>query len=239
MPSGRRLSPIALTAALVSAAACRVGTDLPADEPDQLEQLEAEAIVGTLVLNSLESTVFSEGQVAFTHSHGPLGAHSHPIGGPFVHDFEIVSGPLPSGHNLFNVDFAYDLPCAGGGSLFLEAAAVGEGNPLTQPGFVDYELGHELRECVVEVEELDWAQILITTPPYVTGQASVRFDGASDAQVTGFLEGGLAWEGESKAGSCDLSLTFEAVGTSVLGIDQIPVTGTFCELEIERSYPRQ
>jgi hypothetical protein len=238
----RRTPSLALTLAIgagtaLAVTACRVGTDVEPAEPDVLEQAEAEAVLGALVLVSLERTVFSDQQVLFTHAHGPLGVHAHPIGGPFTHGSGIP-GPLPSGHNLFNADFEHDVPCAGGGSLFLEAAAVGEGNPLTQKGFIDYQMGHELRECVVEVEALGGARLLLTTPPYVTGEASVRYDGASQAEIDGFLEGGFGWEGAAKAGACDLSVDFSAAGTTVLAIDQIQVTGTVCDFEVDRSYPR-
>lgn len=233
VPAVRNALGLALAGTtLLASGGCRVGTDLPVEEPGDLEQAEAEAIVETLVLTSLENTVFSQEQVLFYHAHGPQGAHTHPITGPFTHDFEFESGPLPSSHNLFNVDFAEQVPCGGGGATLLEAAAVGEGNPLMQRGFVDYQLGHSMEECVVVVTN-SGDELLLSNPPYVTGEASVRYDGGSLGEITGFLTGGIGWEGESKAGECDLTLDFMATGPTVLEIVDIPVTGTVCDFEID------
>jgi len=222
---------------LLASTSCRVGTDLPVEEPDDLELAEAEAIVEALIMASLENTVFSQEQVLFYHAHGPQGAHTHPITGPFTHDFEFESGPLPSSHNLFNVDFAEQVPCGGGGATLLEAAAMGEGNPLMQRGFVDYQLGHSMEGCVVLVAS-SGDEILLSNPPYVTGEASVRYDGGSIGEISGFLTGGVAWEGESKAGVCDLTLDFSAVGPTVLEIVDIPVTGSICDFEVDMTVRR-
>ncbi len=216
---------------------CRVGTDLPVAEPDELEAAEAAAIARTLILVTVENTVFSEGQTFFTHAHGPGGAHTHPVGGPYVHDSYVQPGPLPSSHNLFTIDLSEEVPCGAGGATLLEAAAEGEGNPLTQLGFVDYELGHDLLDCTVAVAE-SGEEIILSAPPYVTGEASVRYDGATLGEISGFLTGGVRWDGEAKAGECNLRLDFAATGPTVSEIAEIPVSGTFCDFEIDTAFSR-
>lgn len=222
-----------LSAGLLLFAACRIGTELPGEEAGSVELDEAEGIATALVRAALEPTVFSDQQVAFTHAHGGAGAHTHPIEGPFVHDVEIVDGPLPSHHNLFNVELAVDVPCDAGGSLLVEAAATGEGHPLVQQGKVDYELGQNPVDCVLMLAEAGDARMALESPPYVTGTAHVEYDGASSALVSASLTGGIAWEGEAKAGECILDLQLEATGPAVLQITEVPVTGTFCDLAID------
>ena len=130
----------AATAIAVSTlSACRIGTDLKEEEQGTLLLDEARTISAAYIRTTVENTVLSPVQAVFYHSHGPplqpaATLHSHPRAGPFVH--EGTPGPLPSGHNLFNEDFSFDLTCAAGGTLVLAAAAVGEGNPLIQQGFI-------------------------------------------------------------------------------------------------------
>lgn len=218
---------------LLLVTACRIGTDLPGEDSATLELAEAEGITAALVRAVLEPTVFSGQQLAFSHTHGPSGSHTHPIGGPYVHDGDLRDRPLPSHHNLFNVELSEEVPCAVEGVLLLEAAAVGEGDPLTGPGRVDYEIGQDATDCVLVLTEAGDQRMALESPPYVTGQTHVEFDGASSAAISGALGGGIAWEGEAKAGECELELAFEATGDAVLAITDVPVTGSFCDLTID------
>lgn len=229
-----------LSAGLLLFAACRIGTELPGDEAGSLELAEAEGIASALVRAALEPTVFSDQQAAFTHSHGTVATHTHPVAGPYLHDVEIVDGPLPSHHNLFSVELAVDVPCDAGGSLLLEAAATGEGNPLVQLGKVDYELGQSPVDCVLVLADAGDARMALESPPYVTGTAHAEYAGVASAVVSAALTGGIAWEGEAKAGECAIDLQLEATGPSVLEITEVPVTGTVCDLAIDLSvvFPR-
>jgi len=201
-----------------------------------LEPAEAEEISDALVKAALEPTVFSEEQVLFTHSHSSVGPHTHPVGGPYVHDgIEIEDGPVLSHHNTFTIDLSVEVDCSGGGIIVVDAAAVGEGNPLVQAGHVDYDIGQDATACLLDVDSGASALLALESPPYPTGETHVEFDGSSSARIWGMLTGGLAWEAESKAGECELDLTFEATGSSVLEITDVPVEGTLCGLPIEMS----
>lgn len=215
---------------------CRIGTSLPEEETRDLTMAEVEAVTSAIVKAALESTVFSSQQVLFTHSHGPAGVHSHPAWGPFVHAVPI-DGPLPSGHNLFNANLLEDVACGSGGDLRIEAEGVGEGNPLVEPGFVDYTVGVEPLACFLSVEVADGGRIQITSPPYVTGEAHSRYDGGSVARVFGALTGGFGWQAESKAGQCELEVTFDVTGPTLDGIAVVPVVGTVCALDVTVPVP--
>lgn len=224
----------AATAIAVSTfSACRIGTDLKEEEQGTLLLDEARTISAAYIRTTVENTVLSPVQAVFYHSHGPplqpaATLHSHPRAGPFVH--EGTPGPLPSGHNLFNEDFSFDLTCAAGGTLVLAAAAVGEGNPLIQQGFIDYEIGHDPLECAILVDGGD--RIVLRAPPYVTGAAHVSNDGAGSAEISGTLVGGTAWEAQAKAGECLIDLAFAGSAATVGEISEVTVTGTVCEIDV-------
>lgn len=229
----RRLTVFAL-ALVLGVGACRIGTDLPTEDVGELETDEALGITTELLMAVVQNTVFSEAQTLFYHAHGPHGLHSHRIEGPYTHDSEADGGPLPSSHNLFNIDLSFNVACTGGGSVLVEAAAVGEGNPLIQRGFIDYEWGLDHQECGFDAGgEL----IVLSTPPYVIGMARSEFDGAQLAEISGTLTGGIRWEAEAKAGECEMELAFAATGTSLEAITEIPVTGSFCGLPVDESIP--
>jgi len=155
--------------------------------------------------------------------------HAHPRTGPFVHD-GAPEGPALSGHNLFNEDFSFTQQCGAGGTLMIAAAAVGEGDPRVQQGFIDYEIGHDPLECTILVDGGE--RLVLRAPPYVTGQANVTNDGAGSATISGSLTGGTAWEAQAKAGQCLIDLEFSGSGSSVAAITEVTVTGTVCEIDI-------
>lgn len=225
----RGLTALAMIVSL-SVTACRVGTDLPSEEQDTLEPAEALGIATSLVRATVQNTVFSPAQALFYHSHGPAGRHSHPIVGPFVHDLGVEYGPFPSSHNLFNTDFSFDLSCESGGTLLLEAAGVGEGNPLIQRGFIDYQWGHDHEDCGIVLA--DGQRFVLDAPPYITGEAHVTYDGVDSAEISGVLTGGIAWEAETKSGECEVELTFSGSAATVREIVEVLLIGTFCDLDI-------
>jgi hypothetical protein len=90
----------ASAALLLTLTACRIGTDVPADELPELEVSEASDVAATLLLSTLQNSVFSTNHISFVHAHGAAVLHGHPVEGPYIHDL-VVDGPLFGHHNLF------------------------------------------------------------------------------------------------------------------------------------------
>lgn len=229
--SGMRVGGGPTALALVCAlAGCRVGTDLPGAQPTTLEAAEAGLVTAELLDVTLANSVFSANHVAFTHSHGVEAPHTHPVQGPYVHELEISDGPLPSHHNLFEFDLTIESPCSLGGSVLVEAAITGEGNPAVQPGSVHYMMVQTHQGCSVAFGD---AEYVLSASPYLEVEAHAVNDGTGTVTVYGSLVGSIGWQAEAKGGTCALDLAYTTSAASLDEITEVSVTGTFCDLAIE------
>lgn len=217
-----------LLVATAGSAGCRVGTSLPAEQPDELLFEEAQAITAALLLPALENSIFSSNHVSFTHQHGVQKVHQHPVTGPFVHDRADGDGPLLSHHNLYEFDLTVEPACSAGGSLLLEAAVTGEGDPALGVGSVHYVMIQTPQECSLPPAQV--GEFLVDASPYLTIEAHAINDGTT-TRIYGIVEGGISWQAEAKAGSCEIDLTWEGSGDSMDEITSAIVTGDFCDLD--------
>ncbi len=219
-------------ALLLFLSGCRIGTDLPGDAPAELMPVEAIEVSSRLLNLTLENSVFSSNHVAFAHTHNGLAAHVHPVSGPFVHELRLREAPLLSHHNFFQFDLVLESPCESGGTVQTEAAISGQGNPAIQPGAVHYIIVQTHTDCALLLAESGSTRLVIDAAPYLTIEAHATNDGTS-TELYGTIVGGLAWEAETKAGTCELDLAYSAGGTTLDEIAEITLTGTFCDLEVE------
>ena len=216
---------------------CRIGTDLPGDMPAELMPVEAIEVSAQLLDLTLANSVFSSNHVGFAHTHNGLAAHVHPISGPFVHELQLRETPLLSHNNFFQFDLVLDSPCESGGTVQTEAAISGEGNPAIQPGAVHYVIVQTHSDCALILAESGSTRLVIDAAPYLTIEAHATNDVAS-SEVYGTIVGGLAWEAETKAGTCELDLAYSGAGPTLEEVAEITLTGTFCDLEIETTLSR-
>ena len=235
IPSGG--GSLVTLALLLVLGGCRVGTDLPGDTPAELMPVEAIEVSSQLLGVTLANSIFSSNHVGFAHTHNGLAAHVHPISGPFVHELRLREAPLLSHHNFFQFDLVLETPCESGGTVQTEAAIAGEGNPAIQPGSVHYIIVQTHSDCALILEESGSTRLVIDAAPYLSIEAHATNDGTS-TEVYGTIVGGLAWEAETKAGTCELDLAYSAGGTTLDEITEITLTGTFCDLEVQTTVSR-
>ncbi len=222
-----RCGVVTVTTLLLSG--CRVGTDLPAVEPAELEVEEAIALSEALVTPTLANTVFSTNHVSFAHSHSDLGVHSHPVSGPWVHTTGDPDGPQLGHHNLFEIDVTVEPDCASGGSVILEAQVTGEGNPGIEVGAVHYVMIQTHAQCTLDLGE---SVFVVDGAPYLTVEAHAVNNGTTTT-VTGLLEGAVAWQAEAKAGTCTVEASFAGAAPSLDELTAVTLTGSVCGFEIE------
>ena len=222
--------------ALVVLTACRVGTDLPTEDPVALELAEAEQVAAALLDVTLENSVFSANHVTFMHAHGDEGPHAHPVQGPYVHELDIVEDLFPSHHNLFDFELSVESPCSQGGSVLVEAVITGEGNPAVEVGAVHYTMIQTHQGCSLTLDESDDLPLVLNASPYLEAEAHATNDGAT-ATLFGSFAGALGWQAEAKGGSCELDLSYEGNGPTLSDITEAAVTGTFCGLTIDTTIP--
>jgi hypothetical protein len=234
----RRGGGLAALALLLGTAACRIGTNIPEQAPPALELAEALSVSSALLQSTLLNSLYSTNHVSFMHSDAANALHSHPVTGPYVHEFEIRAGPLASHHNLINFDLTLSSSCLAGGSVQMEAAVTGEGNPAVQTGQVHYTMVQTHSDCVVEVPGTGGVQFVLNSAPYLSVEAHATNDGAGDAQLYGTLSGSIAWEAASKAGVCPVELAFSGSGASIDEIAEVSLSGSVCELTIDASIPQ-
>ena len=223
---------VALTTAL---AGCRVGTDLPGSEPIELETSEAVEVASIVLDATLQNSVYSDDYASFTHQHGAAALHAHPITGPFAHDVGVFDGPALSHHNLFTFDQSTEVDCALGGSVLIESEITGEGDPRLGQGRVQYTMIQTHDDCAMPVGP--GAEFVLNAAPYLTAEAFATND-RTVAQVYGTLLGGVKWEAEAKAGTCEVDLQYTGSAASMSEIEMLAVTGTFCGMEIDANVPR-
>lgn len=203
---------------------CRVGTDLPADPPPEIEVSEAEAVVAALMAPTLANTVFSQNHASFQHAHGEEGLHSHPVEGPWLHDGG-GEGPLMSHHNLFTFDLVLEPNCGEGGTVLLEAAVTGEGNPAVEVGTVHYVGIQTHDECVISTGQ--GTAFLLRAAPYLEVESHASNDGTT-TRVFGSIVGTLGWQAEAKGGTCPIDIGWDAAAATLATIESIPIAGSFC-----------
>jgi hypothetical protein len=220
---------------VATASSCRIGTDVPADEMPELELTEAEDVISEVLVSSLQNSILSANHVSFAHSHGATTLHSHPVSGPYIHDL-VVDGPQLGHHNLFEFDLVLDTPCSVGGSVLIEAAVTGEGNPAVQPGSVHYIMIQTHADCVIPLSDGSGEDFILNASPYLTVEAHAT-NAAGVLSLFGSIEGDIAWEGDAKGGVCEMKLDYSATGASMDEITEIPVTGTFCDLDLDVAVP--
>ena len=208
---------------------CRIGTDVPGEEPAELEMREAEAIVAALVSPTLENTVFSTNHASFVHEHGEAGLHSHPTTGPWVHE-EGDDGPYLGHHNLFVFNLVLEPECSGGGSVLFEAEVTGEGNPAVEPGVVHYVMVQTHTACAIAVAGGE--TFLIEAAPYLTVESHATNSGGT-SRIYGSIVGSLSWQAEAKGGSCSIDVAWDVSAPALSELDVVPITGSFCELDID------
>lgn len=185
-------------------------------------------MAAALLLPALENSVFSENHASFTHQHGAQPIHEHPVSGPWVHERADGDGPLLSHHNLYTFDLTVEPECAAGGSLLIEAAVSGEGNPSVEAGFVDYVIIQTPSECAQPLAA--FGEFVVDASPYLTIEASAR-NASGTARIHGTVEGGIEWQAEAKAGTCQVDLTWEGTAASMAEIGSVDVAGGMCGLE--------
>lgn len=217
-----------LVVATAATTACRVGTSLPVEEVDALVFEEAQAMTAALLMPALENTIFSANHASFTHQHGASAIHEHPVSGPWSHDRIDDDGPLLSHHNLYTFDLTVEPDCSAGGSLLLEAAVTGEGNPSVEAGVVHYVIIQTPSECALPLAEV--GDFVVDASPYLTLEAHATNDGTT-TRIYGLVEGGISWQAESKAGTCQIDLEWEGTGASMDEITAVQISGDFCDLE--------
>jgi hypothetical protein len=227
--SKRTLLTAFLVAATTGSAACRVGTSLPVEEPAELVADEATAISNALLAPALTNSIFSANHVSFMHQHGVQSIHEHPVAGPWIHERTDEEGPLLSHHNLFQFDLTVEPECGAGGSLLMEAAVTGEGNPAVGVGAVHYVMIQTPQGCALPLAQV--GEFFLNASPYLTVEAHAVNDGSGTVTIHGIMEGGVAWQAENKAGSCLVELIWEGAGPSLDEIEVVAVSGSFCNLD--------
>lgn len=228
--AGRRsLQTSVLVALALGSAACRVGTNLPVEEPAALVAEEATAISNALLAPALANSVFSTNHVSFTHQHGTQSVHEHAVAGPWIHERTDDEGPLLSHHNLFQFDLTVEPECGAGGSLLMEAAVTGEGNPAVEVGSVHYVMIQTPQDCTLPLAQV--GEFFLNASPYLSVEAHAVNDGSGTVRINGIIEGGVAWQAESKAGSCLIELVWEGSGPALDQIQSVAVSGSFCDLQ--------
>jgi len=228
----RGFTALALTVVL---GGCRVGTDLPGSEPVELEMNEAVEVTTAVLDATLQNSVYSDAHAAFTHQHGTAALHEHPITGPFVHDGGVLDGPALSHHNQYVFDLSTEVACALGGSVLMESEITGEGDPRLGIGRVQYTTVQTHNACAVSIGA--GAEFVLDAAPYLTAEAFATNDGTV-AQVYGSLLGGVSWDAEAKAGTCEVDLQYTGSAVGMPEIEMLRVTGTFCGMEIDANVPR-
>jgi len=86
-------------------------------------------------------------------------------------------------------------------------------------------------DCVIPLSDGSGEDFVLNASPYLTVEAHAT-NGAGVVTVFGTIEGQIAWEGDAKGGVCEMELDYSATGASMDEITEIPVTGTFCDLDV-------
>ncbi|MEM7415714.1 MAG: hypothetical protein AAF389_09485 [Gemmatimonadota bacterium] len=200
---------------------------MPNVEQAVLTDVEGASMAVGLVAATLTHSVFSENHTSFQHEHGVSGLHSHPMSGPWVHTSPEDDGPALGHHNLFEIDLSIEPDCPGGGSVLYEAQITGEGDPRVENGVVHYVMLQMHQACVMPIEGDDF---LLEAAPYLTVESHAT-NAAGTARLYGSVQGSLAWQAESKGGSCAIDLGWDESGASLDDIGSLQVSGTMCGVD--------
>ena len=224
----RRGGGLAALALLLGTASCRIGTKITEQARPALELAEALSVSSSPLQSTLLNSLYSTNHVSFMHSDAANVLQAHAVTRPYVHEFEMRTGPLASRHNLISFDLTLSSSCLAGGLVQMQAAVTGEGNRAAQIAQVHYTMVPAHSDCVVEVLGTGGVQPVLNSAPYLSVEAHARNDGAGDAQLYGTLSG-------SNAGGYPIELAFSASGAS---IDEVSLSGSVGELTIDASRPQ-